>query len=167
MLRRRLAVALLGFAPLALTACPSQTPPPQPDPVGAPASWQAEMLHDINAFRAAAGVGPLSGCDALDRAAQDHSEDQAAHDAMSHVGSDGSDIGVRGNRAGYAGWNALGENVAYGFNAVNTVMVGWMNSSGHRANILSRSYEHVGFGLATSASGTRYWTQDFGAGGTC
>lgn len=168
MLRRRLAVALIGLAPLALTACPAPTAPPsQPDPGPAATTWQGEMLNDVNAFRAAHGIPALSECAALDRAAQGHSDDQAAHDTMSHTGSNGSDLGTRANQAGYVGWGALGENVAYGYTAVNTVMVGWMNSTGHRENILSRSYEHVGFGLATSASGTRYWSQDFGAGGTC
>lgn len=125
------------------------------------------MLASVNAQRAAVGAAPLRSCGTLDVAAQRHSEDQASRATMSHTGSDGSDIGARAGRAGYLGWNALGENVAYGYASVSSVMDGWMNSSGHRANIVSSTFTHVGFGRAQSASGTWYWTQDFGRGGTC
>jgi len=125
------------------------------------------MLASVNAQRAQAGVGALSLCGTLTTAAQRHSEDQAAHNSMTHTGSDGSTLGTRAGRAGYNGWTALGENVAYGYTGVDSVMTGWMNSSGHRANILSSTYTHVGFGRATSGSGTEYWTQDFGRSGAC
>ena len=64
-------------------------------------------------------------------------------------------------------WSNLGENVAYGYGSVAAVMSAWMNSSGHRANILSSSFAHVGVGRADASNGTPYWTQDFGRGGTC
>ena len=86
---------------------------------------------------------------------------------MTHTGSDGSGLGLRADRAGYLGWTALGENVAMGYPSVDAVMAGWMGSSGHRANLLSTSYVHVGFGLANATNGSPYWTQDFGRSGTC
>jgi uncharacterized protein YkwD len=127
----------------------------------------ATLLGLVNAERAAAGMPPLQACAALDRAAEAHTADMAAHRRMSHTGSDGSSFVDRANRAGYRGWNALGENVAAGYSSVWTVIDAWMRSPGHRANILSRSYTHFGRGYVVAGNGTAYWTQDFGRGGTC
>ena len=124
------------------------------------------MLAEVNSERAAAGRAPLSACGRADLAAQAHSEDQAAHNDMTHTGSDGSNPGQRLTRVGYQ-WNAWGENVAMGYSNVSSVMNGWMNSSGHRANILSSNFEHIGLGLAYSANGSPYWTQVFARGGAC
>lgn len=129
--------------------------------------WTQEMLDAVNARRADAGVAPVELCGSLMRAAQWHSEDQAGMDTMSHTGSDGSTMRQRDERAGYVGWRNLGENVAAGQPDVGSVMGAWMNSSGHRANILGAAYQHVGLGLAMSGSGTPYWTEDFGGSGSC
>ena len=174
MIRRRIAVAVLGLgiAPV-LTGCPAPpgaAPAPAADaaaPAPGESSWSADLLARVNAERANAGLPALAACATLDLAAQRHSDDQAARSTMSHTGGDGSDLGTRADRAGYRGWNALGENVAYGYGSPASVMAGWMSSSGHRGNILSGSFTNVGFGLATSASGTPYWTQDFGRNGSC
>ncbi|MFN8052179.1 MAG: CAP domain-containing protein [Acidimicrobiales bacterium] len=170
MIRRGVALVLLGLVP-ALTGCPVQpgsVPKAAPVAPAAPAtSWYADMLGSVNAQRAAAGAPALRLCPTLIWAAQGHTADQAAHDDMTHTGSDGSNIGVRADRAGYSGWTALGENVAYGYTSIDGVMTGWMNSSGHRANILNASYTDVGFGQAVAADGTVYWTQDFGRSGHC
>ena len=125
------------------------------------------MLDSVNAQRAAAGVGPLATCATLTRSAADHSADQAAHATMSHTGSDGSTMVQRDERAGYVGWNALGENVAAGYPDVDSVVAAWMASPGHRANILDGNYHDVGFGQVGGPGGTIYWTQDFGRGGRC
>jgi len=125
------------------------------------------MLSRINAERASVGAPALQLCGALTLSAQAHSQDQAATNNMSHTGSNGSTMTQRDNAAGYLGWNALAENVAAGYRSVGAVMDGWMNSSGHRANLLSTNYVHVGLGRAASAGGQLYWTQDFGRGGSC
>jgi uncharacterized protein YkwD len=125
------------------------------------------MLTRINAERSAAGAAPLTLCNRLMTAAQRHSEDQAAHSTMSHVGSNGSTMTQRVQGAGYVGWTSLGENVAAGYPTVTAVMSGWMGSTGHRANLLSTSYQHVGVGRAPSGSGALYWTQNFGRSGSC
>merc|ERR1712157_699608 len=62
--------------------------------------------------------------------------------------------------AGFS-WNYAAENIAQGQQTVESVMTAWMNSSGHRANILSSSSKYFGLGLAYSASNTPYWTQVF------
>lgn len=126
-----------------------------------------EMLTRINAERSAVGAAPLQLCGTLIRSAQAHSQDQAATNNMSHTGSNGSSMTQRDEAAGYRGWNALAENVAAGYGSVSAVMDGWMRSSGHRTNLLSTSYVHVGLGRAASAGGQLYWTQDFGRGGSC
>lgn len=163
--RRIAAIALLVAAPL-LAGCPTPAASPSVPPAGAPDGVN-EMLANVNSQRAAAGAAPLGWCATLAAAAQAHSADQAARSAMSHTGGDGSDIAARANRAGYVGWATLGENVAYGYRSVASVMTGWMGSDSHRDNLLNPAFTHVGFGLAVSSGGTLYWTQDFGAAGTC
>jgi uncharacterized protein YkwD len=82
----------------------------------------------------------------------------AAHQNMSHTGSDGSSPGDRITAAGYS-WSAYGENVAYGYGTPESVMAAWMASPGHRQNILDCGFKEIGVGLAQPGS---YWTQDFG-----
>jgi uncharacterized protein YkwD len=112
----------------------------------------------VNAERAEAGCSPVKVNTTLTRAAQDHSEDMAASGTMSHTGSDGSSPGDRITRAGYS-WSTYGENVAYGYSTPEQVMTGWMNSPGHKENILNCAFKEIGVGLAQPGS---YWTQDFG-----
>lgn len=55
----------------------------------------------------------------------------------------------------------VGENVAMGYTSPEAVMKGWMNSSGHRANIMNRGYVKIGVGVAKGSDGRLYWTQNF------
>lgn len=125
----------------------------------APSGAQAEVLALVNKERTAVGCPVLTLNAKLTKAAQDHSADMAANSNMSHTGSDGSDPGLRITRAGYQ-WRTYGENVAYGYSTAEKVMEGWMNSPGHKRNILDCSYKEIGIGLAQPG---HYWTQDFGA----
>ncbi|MEU6478189.1 CAP domain-containing protein [Streptomyces sp. NPDC047017] len=118
----------------------------------------ARIVALVNAERAKAGCSALTLDPALTKAAQEHSADMAAHQNMSHTGSDGSAPSDRISAAGYD-WSAYGENVAYGYATPEEVMAGWMASPGHRANILDCSFKEIGVGLAQPGS---YWTQDFG-----
>ncbi|TWH68823.1 CAP domain-containing protein [Micromonospora olivasterospora] len=123
-------------------------------------SAQAQEVVDlVNAERAKAGCAALKIDDKLMTAAQRHSQDQADHRKMSHDGSDGSDVGDRLDRVGYT-WRAYGENVAWNQRTPAAVMDAWMNSPGHRANLLNCSFTEIGVGVATSNG--PYWTQDFG-----
>lgn len=137
--------------------------PPPSDPL--PETIAAQLLAQVNAARvdgrvcgdlgAFAPTHPLALEARLTAAAQDHSEDMHAHVTMSHTGSDGSDPGQRIARTGYAfaGW---GENVAAGQPSVDAVMVGWLGSDGHCANLMNPGFTEFGAG----ESG-RYWTQVF------
>ncbi|MGW4497312.1 CAP domain-containing protein [Micromonospora sp. NPDC004336] len=130
-------------------------------PVSSGVSAQArEVVNLVNAERAKAGCGALSVDSKLMTAAQRHSQDQADHRNMSHTGSDGSDAGDRLDRVGYA-WRTYGENVAWNQKTPAAVMDAWMNSPGHRANILNCAFTEIGVGVASSNG--PYWTQVFAA----
>ncbi|MBQ0895829.1 hypothetical protein KBX37_22485 [Micromonospora sp. U56] len=132
-----------------------------PNSVSPGVGSQAQQVVDlVNAERAKAGCGKVSIDDKLMLAAQRHSQDQADHQNMSHTGSDGSDAGDRIDRVGYT-WRTYGENVAWNQKTPAAVMDAWMNSSGHRANILNCAFTEIGVGVASSNG--PYWTQVFAA----
>lgn len=133
-----------------------------PAEAAAAMEWRMEMLRLINAERKKAGVGPLCLNAKLNASAQAHTADQARRRDMSHTGGDGSSVGQRTSRSGYR-WTSVGENVAAGYRTIAQVMNGWMTSPGHRSNLLSRGYKHVGLGRV-AAGGSPYWTQVFGSG---
>lgn len=66
----------------------------------------------------------------------------------------------RVSATGYT-WHAVGENIAWGYMTPDAVMTGWMNSAGHKANILGSSYTELGVGYALDAAGRPYWVQVF------
>lgn len=138
------------------TAAPSAKPTTPTTAASGPA---AEVVALVNQERAKVGCSALTVNAKLTAAALNHSKDMAAHATMSHTGSDGSDPGQRITGSGY-NWMTYGENVAYGYSTPEEVMTGWMNSPGHRENILNCAFKEIGVGLAQPNS---YWTQDFGA----
>jgi Cysteine-rich secretory protein family/IPT/TIG domain len=130
-------------------------------------SFDDEVLLRVNQFRHSYGLAPLARNSDLDVSAQAHSEDMARRNVMSHYGANGSNPGQRIHAAGYP-WVTWGENVAYGWATPAIVMNAWINSPGHRANLLNANFREIGIGVASSpATGRLYWTQDFGtrAGG--
>jgi uncharacterized protein YkwD len=120
------------------------------------------VVASANATRAAAGLAPLTMHPLVQQAALAHSRDQAARNAMSHTGSDGSKVGDRLTAAGYVWWTCA-ENVASGYATPSAVMGAWLASAGHRQNILNPAFVHVGVAVAYSAGGVPYWTMDFAA----
>jgi uncharacterized protein YkwD len=137
---------------------PSTSPSTAPS-TAAPASGNvSRIVALVNSERSKAGCSPVTLNAKLTKAAQDHSEDMAAHRNMSHTGSDGSDAGTRITRAGYT-WSTYGENVAYGYATPESVMAAWMASPGHKRNILDCGFKEIGVGLAQPDN---YWTQEFG-----
>ncbi|MCP4357833.1 MAG: CAP domain-containing protein [Chloroflexi bacterium] len=128
--------------------------------------FEQDVLDLVNQERATAGCAPLTANDQLVTAARDHSDDMAVNDFFSHTGSDNSSPGDRIDRQGYR-WSRWGENIAAGYSSPASVMNGWMNSPGHRANILNCSYTEIGIGYtylandAGSVNYRHYWTQDF------
>ena len=99
------------------------------------------MLALVNAERAAAGCGALSADSGLASVARAHSADMRDRGFFDHVNLDGLDPFDRADRAGIG---ARAENIAYGQPDAAAVMDAWMNSSGHRANILNCSLTSPG-----------------------
>ncbi|MEU2353084.1 sigma-70 family RNA polymerase sigma factor [Streptomyces misionensis] len=136
---------------------PARTTAPRPP---APSGTVGQVVALVNQERAKAGCSPLTEDPRLDRAAQAHSDDMAARHFFDHVNPDGADPGQRITAAGYR-WSAYGENIAMGQQTPASVMNSWMNSSGHRANILNCSFKNIGVGVHNGTGGP-WWTQDFG-----
>ncbi|RKP27158.1 CAP domain-containing protein [Syncephalis pseudoplumigaleata] len=110
---------------------------------------------------------PALGMDAtLIRSAQVHSDAQARARAMSHQlpGEPTPMQRIDAQNDGGRTWVKYGENVAYGYTAVDVVMEKWMKSPGHRANILG-NFTHFGAAIAYSTDKTPYWTQNFANNG--
>ncbi|WP_258049788.1 CAP domain-containing protein [Streptomyces finlayi] len=117
------------------------------------------MLALVNEERAKAGCSPLATSRGLTSLAQDLSEDMAARGFFAHTDPDGATPWDRAAKAGVLGLG--GENIARGQADAQSVMDGWMNSDGHRANILNCDYKTLGVGIH-HGSGGPWWTQDFG-----
>jgi uncharacterized protein YkwD len=137
------------------------------------AEYEAEVARLVNAERAKAGLPPLKLVSALTAAARYHAKDMGMDDYFNHESMDR--VGGELKRAcgtfdrvslWYKAWNGAAENIAAGLNTPQQVMDGWMNSPGHRANILNPDYTEFGVGYY-SGSGTfpSYWVQDFGVRG--
>lgn len=122
---------------------------------------ESQVLALVNVERANAGCAEVTANDRLTAAARGHSSDMAARDFFSHDTPEGVSVGTRVTNAGYR-WSMVGENIAWGQADAKAVMKDWMNSSGHKANILNCKYRHLGVGLAYDAKRRPYWTQDFG-----
>lgn len=126
------------------------------------AQFANEVLALVNQERAANGLTAVTLNAQLNQAAQGHSFDMGCNFFLSHTGSDGSDPGLRIDNTGYY-WLTWGENVAAGYSTAATVMNGWMNSPGHRANILNGSFTEMGIGYVYNSADTvksyyHYWT---------
>lgn len=136
-----------------------QCAPPPPPPSAVPTD---QCVTAVNQERAKRGIAPVSVDNRLATAAQNHSNYQASIRKMTHTGSGGTDPGKRITNAGYA-WRTWAENVAAGQTDCKQVMSAWMNSSGHRANILNSKMVHIGMGVAKGSNGVLYWTMDLAA----
>ncbi|MET7360789.1 CAP domain-containing protein [Streptomyces sp. NPDC005562] len=155
-------------APKKSTPAPARTPEEKPKapPVSAHASAgsdeakaEAEVITLVNQERATAGCRPVQADDRLAELAGDFSADMAARDFFDHTDPDGATPWDRAEKAGID--NLGGENIARGQADARAVMDSWMNSPGHRANILNCDYKTLGVG-AHFAPGGPWWTQDFG-----
>lgn len=110
-----------------------------------------KLLDLHNAQRELKGRVGLSMDDSLNDYAERHAKWMAEKSRLKH-----SDIGVLMGR-----WHTAGENIAWNQRDEREVVSAWMNSSGHRANILNRSFSKVGFGLAFAKDGSPYWCTVF------
>jgi uncharacterized protein YkwD len=106
--------------------------------------WENSIVDKVNNERATRGLRPLVVTQKLMGLARSWSGRQANERRMYH-----------------SGWSGMGENVAYGQKGPSEVMTAWMNSPGHRANILNPKYSEIGVGVVMSSNGQPYYTQHF------
>jgi uncharacterized protein YkwD len=116
------------------------------------------VLALVNAARAGAGCAAVSPDPGLTAVARAHSADMRDRGYFAHVDPDGRDPFDRAAAAGVA---ARAENIAAGQPDAAAVMAAWMDSPGHRRNILDCSLDSLGVGVATGSGGP-WWTQLFG-----
>jgi uncharacterized protein YkwD len=143
-------LATPGFSPV--------SPPVSPPVQGQDAAVQA-VLAGVNAERAKAGLPPLALSRELSGVATARSQDMANRNYFAHTDPDGHDPFWHLQQAGIA-FQTAGENIAEGQPTPESVVSDWMNSPGHRANILNPAYRTIGIGVVASGHGL-VWTQDF------
>ena len=141
-------------------AAPSSATPPT---IGKYGATESRIFDLINVERRRQGLQPLVYNPQLDRMAKIQAENMARFQKMAHVLPD-SDLPTLGDRARYVGYvyGRIAENVALGYPNAETVVEGWMNSTGHRRNILNRDVIETGIGVARSFAGGLYYCQVFG-----
>ena len=122
---------------------------------------EKKLLELTNAEREKEDLPPLKPNPTLFEVARSHSRNMAKQGKMEHV-LDGKGVKQRLNAAGYD-WSWFGENIANGMNQpVAKILEGWMDSKGHRENILRKHYTEIGLGIAEDDNGRKYYTQVFG-----
>jgi uncharacterized protein YkwD len=109
----------------------------------------ADLLTETNAQRASNGASGLALNSQLNNAAQAKANDMATKNYWSHETPDGTQPWQFITQAGYS-YTTAGENLAYGFDSSATTITGWMNSPGHKANLINNAFHDVGFGIANA-----------------
>lgn len=123
-------------------------------------SYAQQVADLVNEERSKAGLSSLTMNASLSRVAQAKAEDMRDKNYFSHTSPTyGSPFDMM-KQFGIS-YSAAGENIAKGQRSPESVMTAWMNSQGHRANILNSSYEQIGVGYCTDANGNTYWVQMF------
>ncbi|MEU0934557.1 CAP domain-containing protein [Embleya sp. NPDC005971] len=148
------------------TGVPSRTATPS-KPAGTPSTSASNppsgpedrVLAVVNEERATAGCGPVKNDAKLVALARAHSADMAARDYFDHNTPEGLTPWDRAEKAGVTYLGA--ENIARGQKTADAVMRAWMNSPGHRRNILDCSLTKIGVGIKEGGNGP-WWTQEFG-----
>ena len=128
---------------------------PQEDPSAL--AFEHEVIHLVNEQRAKNGLKALTANWELSRVARYKSQDMADNRYFSHT-SPTYGTPFQMIKAFGLTYRTAGENIAYGQRTPQAVVDAWMNSSGHRANILNASYTQIGVGYVSNG---RYWTQMF------
>ena len=136
------------------------------------AAQEAEVLHLVNAARAAKGCGPLKMNKSLAAAALGHAKSMSERNFFGHTSPNGASVGKRVSKAGY-NWSKVAENISGGWTTPEKVVSEWMASSGHRKNILTCKYRETGIAMVYQPDDAPipgqlpypmkyYWVQTFG-----
>jgi uncharacterized protein YkwD len=123
------------------------------------------LVRLTNGQRVARGLPPLKAAQELHQSSWFHSDWMADHNCFSHECLGEPGWVARIQIAGYVNATALGENIAGGYSTASGAITAWMNSDGHRRNMLSTDFREAGGGYAYGASTKyhHYWTMDYGA----
>lgn len=132
--------------------------PSVPDTDTENANFVRQVVNLVNQERAKAGLSPVTADTSIQAAAQVRAKE--IEKSFSHTRPDGSSFSTALTQQGVT-YRGSGENIAWGQKTPEQVMNGWMNSDGHRANILNKNFTKIGVGYHQNASGTNYWTQLF------
>ena len=128
-----------------------------PEVDAAVTAYENEVIRLVNEERAKQGLKALTANWELSRVARYKSQDMVTNKYFSHTSPTyGTPFQMIKNFG--ISYRTAGENIAYGQRTPQAVVNAWMNSSGHRANILSSSYTQIGVGYVASGN---YWTQMF------
>ncbi|MBU3147006.1 CAP domain-containing protein, partial [Clostridium sp. CF012] len=120
---------------------------------------EKEVVTLVNQERSKQGLAPLTDNVKLSNVARTKSEDMIAKNYFDHTSPTyGSPFDMM-KQFGIT-YKAAGENIAMGQQTASSVMTSWMNSPGHKANILSKNFTDIGVGVAKDKSGAIYWTQE-------
>jgi len=123
-------------------------------------AFQKKVVELVNIERNKNGLKPLTINSGLSKTATLKSQDMAKLNYFDHTSPTyGSPFDMM-KKYGIS-YRTAGENIAMGQTTPEQVMQGWMNSPGHRANILNSSFTQIGVGIAKNSSGRLYWTQQF------
>jgi len=127
------------------------------------ALFERAAFDMLNQKRAENGEKPLAWNESLAAVARQHSQDMADNKYFSHRGLDDSMVGDRAER-GNVKWRAIGENIAYnrGYkDPIERAVQLWMESTGHRQNLLDDHWKESAVGIAVTPTGEFYFTQVF------
>ncbi|MEU7002024.1 CAP domain-containing protein [Nonomuraea sp. NPDC046570] len=154
-------VTALSCAPTTPTptpTTPAPTPSTPPGDGGTGSAVEEEVVRLTNQARTAGGCKPLAHDAKLHAAAKGHSADMAAKGYFSHTSQDGRSPGDRIKATGFSPIRAWAENIAMGQRTAASVVQGWLNSPGHKANIMNCDLTLIGVGHDPKGP---HWTQVF------
>jgi uncharacterized protein YkwD len=149
---------------LGITSAPIKTSTPKPS-VQIIQDFTDKVFDLVNNERASRNLPRLIKNNFLTISAKSYANHLASNDFLSHTGKDGSTMVSRNTAAGYANYKFMAENIASGQTTPELVFQGWMNSQGHRENILNINAKEIGIGYTYNASSKykHFWVQEFGA----
>ncbi|MCG3088294.1 S-layer homology domain-containing protein [Sporosarcina cyprini] len=135
---------------------------PEPPPAVKDDTFAADTINLVNKERASQKLTALKVDSALNKLAQMKAEDMVKNKYFAHMSPTYGSVGTMLDTYKYS-WTAYGENIAKGYTTPGSAVEGWMNSKGHRDNIMQSKFTNIGAGFAKDADGTTYWVHIFSA----
>jgi uncharacterized protein YkwD len=157
--------AALVLAIVTLPGCPPPDDPPDDNtpPTAEILQLELDAFNLVNAERVAEGLAALTMDEDIRAVARAHSRDMVDREFFDHINPDGDGPGERLDDANID-FSVAGENLAFNLGFADpaaTAVDGWMNSQGHRDNILTGGFTHTGMGVAKDSEGGLFFTQLF------